>query len=141
MYRLNVFSITLPPLRDRIEDIPLLARHFIHLFNGKHAAQVSAIRDMAMDRLQQWHWPGNVRELRNVAERYVLGLEDLPVGGSGSSGETLEARMDRVERAILVDSLAEQDGRIGTTADALGISRKTLYLKMRKHGLGGEEEA
>jgi two-component system C4-dicarboxylate transport response regulator DctD len=49
--------------------------------------------------------------------------------------------MDRVERAILVDSLAEQDGRIGATADALGISRKTLYLKMRKHGLGGEEEA
>ena len=70
----------------------------------------------------------------------MLGLEDLPAGGRGASGETLEARMDRVERAILVDSLAEQDGRIGATADVLGISRKTLYFKMRKHGLGGEEE-
>ena len=71
----------------------------------------------------------------------MLGLEDLPSGAGGNAGETLEARMDRVERAILVDSLAEQDGRIGATADMLGISRKTLYLKMRKHGLGGEEEA
>jgi two-component system C4-dicarboxylate transport response regulator DctD len=70
----------------------------------------------------------------------VLGLEDMPAGAGANAGETLEARMDSVERAILLDSLSEQDGRIGATADALGISRKTLYLKMRKHALGGDSD-
>ncbi|MCA0340741.1 MULTISPECIES: sigma-54-dependent transcriptional regulator [unclassified Shinella] len=140
-YRLDIARVELPALSARRGDVALLFRHFLDLAarrQGRAAPHVDATFLADLDRRS---WPGNVRELRNVAERYVLGLEDLPVGGSGSSGETLEARMDRVERAILVDSLAEQDGRIGTTADALGISRKTLYLKMRKHGLGGEEEA
>lgn len=140
-YRLDIARAELPALSARRGDVALLFRHFLDLAarrQGRAAPHVDATFLADLDRRS---WPGNVRELRNVAERYVLGLEDLPVGGSGSSGETLEARMDRVERAILVDSLAEQDGRIGTTADALGISRKTLYLKMRKHGLGGEEEA
>lgn len=140
-YRLDIARVELPALSARRGDMALLFRHFLDLAarrQGRAAPHVDATFLADLDRRS---WPGNVRELRNVAERYVLGLEDLPVGGGGMSGETLEARMDRVERAILVDSLAEQDGRIGATADALGISRKTLYLKMRKHGLGGEEEA
>jgi two-component system C4-dicarboxylate transport response regulator DctD len=140
-YRLDIARVELPALSARRGDMALLFRHFLDLAarrQGRAAPHVDATFLADLDRRS---WPGNVRELRNVAERYVLGLEDLPAGGGGASGETLEARMDRVERAILVDSLAEQDGRIGATADALGISRKTLYLKMRKHGLGGEEEA
>ena len=140
-YRLDIARVELPALSARRGDMALLFRHFLDLAarrQGRAAPHVDATFLADLDRRS---WPGNVRELRNVAERYVLGLEDLPTGGGGVSGETLEARMDRVERAILVDSLAEQDSRIGATADALGISRKTLYLKMRKHGLGGEEEA
>ena len=140
-YRLDIARVELPALSARRGDVALLFRHFLDLAARRHGRAAPHVDATFLADLDRRSWPGNVRELRNVAERYVLGLEDLPVGGSGSSGETLEARMDRVERAILVDSLAEQDGRIGTTADALGISRKTLYLKMRKHGLGGEEEA
>jgi DNA-binding NtrC family response regulator len=74
-----------------------------------------------------------VRELRNVAERFVLGLEERPdTEGTTAGGETLEAQMDRLERTIIINSLARHEGRVGATADALGISRKTLYLKMRK---------
>lgn len=139
-YRLDIARVELPALSSRRGDIVPLFRHFLDLAarrQGRAAPHADATFLADLDRRS---WPGNVRELRNVAERYVLGLEDLPSGGGGSAGETLEARMDRVERAILVDSLAEHDGRIGTTADMLGISRKTLYLKMRKHGLGGDEE-
>ncbi|MGD9478743.1 sigma-54-dependent transcriptional regulator [Shinella sp. G-2] len=138
-YRLDIARVELPALSARRGDVALLFRHFLDLAarrQGRAAPHVDAVFLADLDRR---NWPGNVRELRNVAERHVLGLEELPAGG-GAAGETLEARMDRVERAILVDSLAEQDGRIGATAEMLGISRKTLYLKMRKHGLGGDEE-
>lgn len=86
-----------------------------------------------------YNWPGNVRELRNVAERFVLGLEDRSdIDRAAAGGETLEVQMDRLERAILLDSLARHDGRVGATADALGISRKTLYLKMRKFDIAAQ---
>lgn len=139
-YRLDIARIELPALSARKGDIALLFRHFLDLAARRQGRAAPLVDAMLLADLDRHSWPGNVRELRNVAERHVLGLEDIPVSGSGNPHETLEARMDRVERAILVDSLAEQDGRIGTTAEALGISRKTLYLKMRKHGLGGEEE-
>ncbi|MEW9612282.1 sigma-54 dependent transcriptional regulator [Shinella sp. S4-D37] len=140
-YRLDIARVELPALSTRRGDVALLFRHFLDLAARRQGRAAPPVDATFLADLDRRTWPGNVRELRNVAERHVLGLEDLPAGGRGASGETLEARMDRVERAILVDSLADQDGRIGATADALGISRKTLYLKMRKHGLGGEEEA
>jgi two-component system, NtrC family, C4-dicarboxylate transport response regulator DctD len=135
-YRLDIARVELPPLAARRGDIALLFYHFLDLAarrQGRAAPRVDASFLADLDRRS---WPGNVRELRNVAERYVLGLEDLPATRSNSAVETLEMRMDRVERAVVIECLAENDGRIGATADALGISRKTLYLKMRKHGLG-----
>ncbi|WP_337172288.1 sigma-54 dependent transcriptional regulator [Gemmatimonas aurantiaca] len=144
MYRLNVFSITLPPLRDRIEDIPLLARHFIHLFNGKHAAQVSAIRDMAMDRLQQWHWPGNVRELRNVIERSVviarqgwIDLSHLPpyITSARSTGRTLElpahTTLAEAERLLIRTTLERTGNNKAEAARQLGLDVKTVRNKLR----------
>lgn len=139
-YRLDIARVELPALSVRRGDVALLFRHFLDLAARRQGRAAPHVDATVLADLDRRNWPGNVRELRNVAERYVLGLEDLPTGVE-VAGETLEARMDRVERAILIDSLAEQEGRIGVTADMLGISRKTLYLKMRKHGLGGEEEA
>lgn len=139
-YRLDIARVELPALSVRRGDVALLFRHFLDLAARRQGRAAPHVDASVLADLDRRSWPGNVRELRNVAERFVLGLEDLPTGGE-AAGETLEARMDRVERAILIDSLAEQEGRIGVTADMLGISRKTLYLKMRKHGLGGEEEA
>jgi two-component system C4-dicarboxylate transport response regulator DctD len=139
-YRLDIARVELPALSVRRGDVALLFRHFLDLAARRQGRAAPHVDATVLAELDRRNWPGNVRELRNVAERYVLGLEDLPTGVEVAV-ETLEARMDRVERAILVDSLAEQEGRIGVTADMLGISRKTLYLKMRKHGLGGEEEA
>lgn len=138
-YRLDIARVELPALSVRRGDVALLFRHFLDLAARRQGRAAPHVDASVLADLDRRSWPGNVRELRNVAERFVLGLEDLPTGGE-VAGETLEARMDRVERAILIDSLAEQEGRIGVTADMLGISRKTLYLKMRKHGLGGEEE-
>ncbi|KQY16405.1 Fis family transcriptional regulator [Rhizobium sp. Root73] len=139
-YRLDIARIEIPPLSARRGDIGLLFHHFLDLASRRQGRAAPRVEATFIADLDRRNWPGNVRELRNVAERYVLGLEDIPAGVGVKAGETLEARMDQVERAILLDSLAEQDGRIGATADALGISRKTLYLKMRKHGLGGDNE-
>ncbi len=139
-YRLDIARVEIPPLSARRGDIGLLFHHFLDLASRRQGHAAPRVEATFLADLDQRNWPGNVRELRNVAERYVLGLEDIPAGVGVKAGETLEARMDHVERAILLDSLAGQDGRIGTTADALGISRKTLYLKMRKHGLGGDSE-
>lgn len=139
-YRLDIARIEIPPLSARRGDIGLLFHHFLDLASRRQGRAAPRVEATFLAGLGRRNWPGNVRELRNVAERYVLGLEDIPAGVGVKAGETLEARMDHVERAILLDSLAEQDGRIGATADALGISRKTLYLKMRKHGLGGDSD-
>ncbi|WP_428424016.1 sigma-54-dependent transcriptional regulator [Pararhizobium sp.] len=139
-YRLDIARVEIPPISARRGDIGLLFRHFLDLASRRQGRAAPRVEATFLADLDRRNWPGNVRELRNVAERYVLGLEDMPVSANADAGEMLEARMDRVERAILLDSLAEQDGRIGATADALGISRKTLYLKMRKHGLGGDSD-
>ncbi|WP_395517490.1 sigma-54-dependent transcriptional regulator [Pseudorhizobium flavum] len=139
-YRLDLVRVELPPLAARRGDVSLLFRHFLDLASRRQGRASPNVAATFLVDLEGRSWPGNVRELRNVAERYVLGLEDPPCSSGGNTVETLEARMDRVERAILLDSLAEYDGRIGATADALGISRKTLYLKMRKYGLGGADD-
>ena len=142
-YRLDIARIEIPPLAARKGDVALLFQHFLELAarrQGRAAPRVDATFLADLDRRP---WPGNVRELRNVAERYVLGLE----GGAAAEadddrGQTLEAQLDRVERAIILDTLAAHDGRVGATAETLGISRKTLYLKMRKFDIAarGDDE-
>lgn len=140
-YRLDIVRVEIPPLSARKGDVGLLFRHFLSLAakrQGRTAPKIDAARLAELDRRP---WPGNVRELRNVAERYVLGIEDDPSAAPISDASmTLEELMDRVERSFILDGLAAQDGRIGATADALGISRKTLYLKMRKYGISARSD-
>ncbi len=138
VYRLNTVTVRLPPLRDRLEDVPALFRHFVSRMAERHGRgpQTPPVEFVAtlMDR----RWPGNVRELRNEAERFVLGLDDLSEDGNPplhDELETLDAAVDAAERRAILKAIAIHGGRIGQTADALGISRKTLYLKMRKYGL------
>lgn len=139
-YRLDIARIELPPLSARKGDVGLLFRHFLALA-AKRQGRIPPKVDVAfLTGLDRRPWPGNVRELRNVAERFVLGLEDVGEHGDADGLLTLEEQIDRVERSIILDGLSAQEGRVGATADALGISRKTLYLKMRKHGIATRGE-
>lgn len=144
LYRLQVAQITLPPLRDRIDDAPLLFRQFVDAAAVRHHRPVPHIGEDKLQELMSHTWPGNVRELRNVAERFVLGLGDPnAVGANACEGDeeaqTLNERLACFERATISASLREHGGRVGETATALGLPRKTLYLRMQKYGLNRED--
>lgn len=139
VYRLNVVTVRLPPLRERRDDVPVLFNHFLGLAAARQARAAPSLAPAFLEKLQQQDWPGNVRELRNAAERYLLGLdEDEPprTDGSRHGMLTLEQQVDMAERRVIEEALTRFGGRIGATAEALGITRKTLYLKMKKHDLG-----
>ncbi|MGL4637419.1 MAG: sigma-54-dependent transcriptional regulator [Beijerinckiaceae bacterium] len=147
-FRLDVARLPLPALRERREDIPLLLKVFMAAAAKRHGlAEPQPLSEQASQRLASHDWPGNVRELRNVAERLALGLfEPLIVDATHSPGMisttdlSLAERMKKHEATIVAQTLAEQGGRILKAAAALGISRKTLYLKMREHGLVSTEK-
>ncbi|QIB33962.1 sigma-54-dependent transcriptional regulator [Ancylobacter pratisalsi] len=136
LYRLNTVTVRLPPLRDRRDDIPALFRHFVTLLAERDGVPAEPAGAATLAQMMARPWPGNVRELRNAAERHVLGLgeadEAVPAPADGLS---LEAMVDIAERQAIAQVLVRHGGRVGQSAEALGISRKTLYLKMRKHGL------
>jgi len=146
-YRLNVFPIGLPPLRERPEDIPLLAAHFLERFAATYGRPAEAIAPDAMERLVAWRWPGNVRELANVVERAVIraagseiGPELIDVEPPGRTaerptGDRLSDRLEDLERAELVRALHEAGGSKAEAARALGVNRSTLYYRLQKHGL------
>ncbi|CAO3402420.1 sigma-54-dependent transcriptional regulator [Azospirillum palustre] len=150
-YRLNVVTVPLPPLRERRGDVALLFRHFLDAALARSRRTPPPLDPALLARLAAHGWPGNVRELRNVAERVALGLGDglAPVGvTAGTAGmagsaeiEPLADRLDRVEKQLIEDALARCGGRVGETAEQLGITRKTLYLKMRHHGLSRDDFA
>lgn len=141
VYRLNTVTVRLPPLRDRLEDVPVLFRHFVGRLAERHSRTTQMPPVELIAALMDRRWSGNVRELRNEAERFVLGLDGLGENASSvpdADLKTLEAAVDAAERRAILKAIAIHGGRIGHSADALGVSRKTLYLKMRKHGLERE---
>jgi two-component system C4-dicarboxylate transport response regulator DctD len=138
VYRLNVATVHLPPLRERREDVPLLFAHFVGLAAARLGRSPPPLDPALLARLARGDWPGNVRELRNAAERHLLGLDDEEDAAPAAPADpalTLEAQLDATERAAIEAALQRSGGRIGVAATGLGITRKTLYLKMRKHGL------
>ncbi|KUL94088.1 Fis family transcriptional regulator [Bosea sp. WAO] len=141
VYRLNVVTLRLPPLRDRREDIPMLFRHFLALAAARVGRSAPPLGRDLLQRLSRQDWPGNVRELRNAAERSLLGMdeefEDAAVAAPGGVERTLEEEIALAEAEAIGAALKRHGGRIGVTAAALGITRKTLYLKMRRYALGG----
>ncbi|ROR34542.1 sigma-54-dependent transcriptional regulator [Inmirania thermothiophila] len=129
-YRLDVVRIVVPPLRERREDIPLLFHHFAAEAAARHGREPREPDPATVARLMAHDWPGNVRELRNAAERWVLGLEGAEGGPRG-----LAERVEAFERALLADALRRHRGDIGAVCAELALPRKTLYDKLRRHGL------
>jgi len=147
-YRLNVFPITIPPLRDRGSDIISLADYFVTQFAAETGKDVKRISTPALNMLMDYHWPGNVRELENVIERSVILAEDGVIHGynlppslqtpeeTGTAfGCTLEAKLEAVEYEMIVEALKNQQGNMTEAAKELGLTRRILGLRMEKHGL------
>ncbi|KEF31128.1 MAG: sigma-54-dependent Fis family transcriptional regulator [Gammaproteobacteria bacterium] len=140
-YRLNVVNVNIPPLRERKEDIPVLFHHFVLIAAARYDRESIPLDAGQAARLMQHSWPGNVRELRNLAERYVLlGPAALDETGAEeadnvSARRTLTEMMDGFERSAIISALNACQGSIKDTMVQLGIARKTLYDKMKKHGL------
>ncbi len=148
-YRLNVIPIHVPPLRERPEDIPLLASHFISRFCRENGKREKRISQEAMQLLQSHKWPGNVRELKNLTERLAIMVpsdaikaSDLPDSLMGeyistSSMKLREAR-NEFERRFILQALQRNDWNITETANQLGIERTNLHRKMRQHDINRE---
>lgn len=140
-YRLNVATLTVPPLRERREDVPLLFEHFALQGAARHQRPVPELTAARIQQLLGYDWPGNVRELRNVAERTVLGIEagSPPFGTEPSEApKPLAAIVEAFERALIADALRRQGGSLARTAEALSMPKTTLHDKIRKYGLDGQ---
>ena len=141
-YRLNVVCLEIPPLRARLEDIPLLFHHFLLVAGHRYQQEVPLPKASQMNALMSYAWPGNVRELRNLAERYVLlgsqygwSLDRLLSRTEEEEQYSLANQVDCFERGLIEQALLASNGSIKDVMDALAIPRKTLYDKMRKFGL------
>lgn len=149
-YRVNVINVELPPLRERISDIPRLAQHFLEEVCQEAGRSVDGFSEDALAALRRYQWPGNVRELQNVVERAVLlgkstviGPDDLPshvaagapVSLPSGLHQPLKQALGAPERQIILDALQANSWNRNATADALGINRTTLYKKMKRLGL------
>ena len=148
-YRLSVFPILLPPLRERPEDIPVLVEHFLDKLSTY--GQRKTVSKEALDRLLAYHWPGNVRELENVVERMVIisqgsviGLEGIPALHSSNRSETdpdlfvLPAgglSLDELEKSLLRQALEQTEGNQSQAAKKLGLSRHAFLYRLEKHGI------
>ncbi len=148
-YRLNVFCIDLPPLKDRADDIPLLVQAFLEEFNRKNNRNIKAVDPEAMNLLKSHSWPGNVRELRNVIERAtivcksnIISPADLPPHMRPRSSKkptlTLQigTKIEDIEREVVLRTLSYAGGNKTRAAKMLGISLKTLHNKVNKYGIG-----
>lgn len=132
-WRLNVAVVHVPPLSARREDIPLLFMHLLRESAARHGMSERDVPPAYLTALAGRDWPGNMRELRNLTERVVLGLESADL--SSGSGAKLAQRVAEYERSLISGAIAAHGGRLKPVYEMLGISRKTLYEKMQKHGI------
>lgn len=155
-HRLNVIPINIPPLRERLEDIPILINHFANEITAKHKKPAVSFDDEAIKFLQSLPWTGNVRELRNAVERIIIitdkrqvtkkDLESLFVIGKNNFSDLLDKSnsfqefKEKAERAFIIKQLKANDWNISKTAEVLEIQRSHLYNKMKKYGIEKEEE-
>jgi transcriptional regulator with PAS, ATPase and Fis domain len=160
-YRLNVVNIHMPPLRERCDDIPLLAAHFIHLQNQKFGTQVKGLEKDAMQMLCNFDWPGNIRQLKNVIEACmamegedyissetlrqfieVLRDEEMPQGlPAEADGMPFNAALERFEADLLKGLLKKHGGNIDTAAREAGMNMATMYRKIKRYGIRKEDYA
>ncbi len=144
LFRLNTIEIHIPPLRDRREDVDLLAHHFLHGYSQRYRKNISGFDTAALKALHEHAWPGNVRELDHAVERGVLlspgpsvraadlGLRAQAAGGAA---KLEEMSLDEVERYLIQRTLSRHEGNVSQAAKALGLSRSAMYRRLQKHGL------
>jgi len=140
-YRLNVFTINLPPLRERRSDIPMLVEHFVRKYALQMNKQIKGLTSEAMDTVVGYSWPGNIRELENAIERAMvvgvapyLGPGDLPFNLTEGERAVREGTLDDVERGYILEVLEKNTWNISRSAQELAIDRVTLYHKIEKYG-------
>ena len=145
LYRINTVEITLPPLRERVQDIPPLLAHYASLYSQKYNLAPKRLSASLIDRLTAWPWPGNVRALRHAVERAVilsegelLGLGDFPLaeterGSTPPPGE--ESRLDAMEKAAIARALEKHKHNVSRAAESLGLTRASLYRRMDRYDL------
>jgi DNA-binding NtrC family response regulator len=149
-FRLNVFPIGVPPLRDRRDDIPLLARYFLTRYADQHGLEPPRLMRETLTRMMAYEWPGNVRELENLIERSVImyaGRDHFPFDPHASTrhdgaevlGRASEDhwRLERLEREYILTTLERNYWRQDLTAEALGISRRTIHRKLARYRAEG----
>lgn len=145
LYRINTVEIQLPPLRERREDIPLLADYFIAIYARKYDRKISGLTATALKKLQDYHWPGNVRELQHALERAVIMTErdrmipsDFFFSGSSSAQSEMvldNLNLESVEKTVIIKALKKHGGNVSRTAAELGLTRAALYRRMEKYGI------
>lgn len=145
LYRINTVEIELPPLRERIEDIPLLAEHYLKTYNKKYKKRIRKVSAAAMKELELYNWPGNIRELQHAIERAVIMSEssmlepdDFILYNKSKSKNDFEIEtydLDEVEKIVIKKVLDKTHGNISHAARELGLTRTSLYRRMEKHGL------
>ena len=151
-YRLMVFPITLPPLRERREDIPLLFQHFLNRYTNEMRKGVGGVSQQAANLLRAYAWPGNIRELENEVQRLVIQVDEGEIIGAehlsshlrqregvleaiGPQKGTLKEMVERIERTLLIDALKDHNNNKTQTALTLGITREGLHKKLAKYGI------
>jgi DNA-binding NtrC family response regulator len=143
LYRLNTVEIDLPPMRDRQEDIPTLATHFLRRQAARYGKKLGGVEREAMQAMLEYSWPGNVRELEHVMERAVLmaqgsniRAEDLGLRGRVDGGSRLEEMtLEDAEKFLIQKALGRFQGNVSRAADALGLSRSALYRRLQQYGI------
>jgi len=143
LYRINTIQIEVPPLRDRVDDIPVLAYHFLRLYGEKYNKPGKKLSTHALEKLSNYQWPGNIREMQHSIEKAVI-LSDTSIIGpndfsfsSSSKGQTENDNitLEEMEKKLIADSLRRHDNNLSTVALKLGITRQTLYNKLKKYDL------
>ena len=145
LYRINTVEIHLPPLRHRVDDIPLLAEHFLNIYARKYR-RTKKLDNEALNHLMAYHWPGNIRELQHLVERAVIMsdhevilADDFPISGHVQHHEPQTndsaGNLDDIEREVIRNVLSKHGGNISHAAKELGLTRASLYRRLEKHGL------
>ncbi len=143
LYRINTVEIAIPPLAERVDDIPLLANHFLNYYSRKYRKEVLSISNEAITKLKKYPWPGNVRELQHAIERAVIMADSATLqesdflfsrkGNDAPTADTLN--LDEVEKAAVAKAIQLHNGNISKAAEELGLTRASLYRRMEKYGL------
>jgi transcriptional regulator with PAS, ATPase and Fis domain len=141
-YRINTIIIEVPPLRDRVDDIPILANYFLRVHGERYGKTGLKINTPALEKLTNHDWPGNVRELQHTIEKAVIMSENLMLKPADFAFTTInksimhqDLTLESMEKNMITESLKKYENNMSKVAGKLGITRQTLYNKMRKYGL------